>query len=199
MASLLLSQGVPMLSGGDELGRTQRGNNNAYCQDNEISWTHWAARPEAEELLMFTRRLIAFRKAQAVLRRRNFFQGRALRGAGVKDIMWLDPSGREMTDDTWSAPEARSLGVLLAGDAIDEVDARGQRVAGDTLLVLYNAAPDAAAFVLPADGAAAASERAHRWATAFETAVPDNPPRTLAAGDRFDLPGHAMAVFVRCA
>jgi isoamylase len=197
MASLLLSQGVPMLSGGDELGRTQQGNNNAYCQDNEISWTQWDLTPANREFLDFSRRLIRIWKDHPVLRRRKFFQGRRIRGAGVKDIMWLDPSGKEMTDDAWSAPEARSLGVLLAGDAIDEVDARGQRVSGDTLLVLYNAAPDTAAFVLPSDGAPAASERTHRWTTVFETAVPDSPPRTLAAGARFDLPGHAMAVFVR--
>jgi isoamylase len=197
MASLLLAQGVPMLSGGDELARTQHGNNNAYCQDNEISWTHWDPTPEAEELLLFTRRVIAFRRAQPVLRRRNFFQGRALRGAGVKDIVWLDSSGHEMTDEAWNAPEVRSLGVILAGDAMDEIDERGQCVTGDTLLVLYNASSDTVVFTLPGDGTEPGVERDPRWTSGIETDAPDRSPRGFAAGDRYDLPGHAIAVFVR--
>jgi glycogen operon protein len=186
MTSLLLSQGVPMISGGDEVCRTQRGNNNAYCQDNEISWTQWDLTPEAEALLAFTRRLVALRKTQPVLRRRNFFQGRAIRGAGVKDIMWLDPSGREMTDEGWSSREARSLGVLLAGDAIDEVDERGRRIAGDTLLVLYNASPEPVPFALPSDGGG--------WSTVIDTADPRPARRTVPAGERFTLAARAIVV-----
>jgi isoamylase len=197
LASLLLSQGVPMISGGDEVGRTQRGNNNAYCQDNEISWTPWTRSPEAEALLAFTRRLIALRKAQPVLHRRSFFQGRAIRGEGIKDIMWLDASGREMTDSGWAAPEARSLGVLLAGDAIDEVDERGRRVSGDTLLVLYNAAPAPVTFVLPADGARGKAGDNPAWESLLETEDPDRAARFFAAGDRFPLAGRAIAVFKR--
>ena len=111
MATLMLSVGVPMISGGDELGRTQAGNNNAYCQDNEISWTSLGdRRPERRDFLEFTRRLIRIWKDHPVLRRRKFFQGRRIRGADVSDIAWLDPSGREMTDDTWSSPDVRCLG-----------------------------------------------------------------------------------------
>src|SRR5688572_27379707 len=126
MTSLLLSHGVPMLSGGDELARTQRGNNNAYCQDNDISWTPWTVDADAAAFLTFVRRLIALRRSQPVLRRRRFFLGRSIRGAQVKDVAWLDTSAREMTDRDWSAPHVRHLGVLLAGDAIDEVDERGR-------------------------------------------------------------------------
>ena len=110
MATLLLSVGVPMISGGDEIGRTQAGNNNAYCQDNEISWTSWEITPERRDFLEFTRRLIRIWKDHPVLRRRKFFQGRRIRGADVSDIAWLDPSGREMTDETWSSPDVRCLG-----------------------------------------------------------------------------------------
>jgi isoamylase len=121
-----------------------------------------------------------------VLRRRNFFQGRAIRGAGVKDIMWLDPSGREMTDEGWSSRDARALGVLLAGDAIDEVDERGRRIVGDTLLVLYNASPEPVPFVLPAD--------APEWSTVIDTADPRPPRGTLPGGERFTLAARAIAV-----
>ena len=105
LATLLLSDGVPMISGGDEIGRTQRGNNNAYCQDNEISWTPGSSTPSGATSCDFTRRLIRFWKDQPVLRRRKFFQGRSIRGADVNDIAWLDPSGREMTDDAWNSPD----------------------------------------------------------------------------------------------
>jgi glycogen operon protein len=130
MASLILSVGVPMISGGDEMSRTQRGNNNAYCQDNELSWTPWDLTPSQREFLEFTQRLVHLRRQQPVLTRRKYFQGRSIRGAGVKDIYWLDPSGREMTDEAWTAPFVRSLGVLMVGDAIDDVDERGRRVTG---------------------------------------------------------------------
>lgn len=123
--------GVPMISGGDEMSRTQLGNNNAYCQDNELSWTPWDLTPTQQEFLDFTRRLVHFRRRQPVLTRRTYFQGRSIRGASVKDIYWLDPSGREMTDEAWNAPFVRSLGVLMVGDAIDEVDERGAGRAAD--------------------------------------------------------------------
>jgi isoamylase len=150
LATLLLSQGVPMLVAGDETGRTQRGNNNAWCQDNEISWLDWNLDERRRELLEFTRRLIRIFNNHAVLRRRKFFQGRPVRGAEIKDISWLRPDGREMTGDDWRNEQARSLGVLLAGDAIDEVDERGRRVTGDTLLLLLNAHHRGVSFTLPA-------------------------------------------------
>jgi len=187
MATLLCSIGVPMLSGGDELGRTQRGNNNAYCQDNELSWTDWTLTPERREFLEFTRRLIQIWKDQPVLRRRKFFQGRRIRGVGVQDIAWLDPEGTEMTDAMWSSPDVRAIGVRLNGDAIQEVDERGRRIGGDTLLLLLNADELAVTFTLPP---AAPIER---WDTLFDTADPWEPPRRLRGGDRYELPGRAMA------
>src|SRR5688572_1528246 len=119
MATLLLSVGVPMISGGDEMSRTQQGNNNAYCHDSELSWTHWNLTLAQQDFLDFTCRLVQFRKSQPVLQRRKYFHGRAIRGAEAKDIYWLDPSGREMTDEAWNAPFARSLGVLMVGNVLD--------------------------------------------------------------------------------
>jgi glycogen operon protein len=188
IATLMLSVGVPMISGGDEIGRTQGGNNNAYCQDNEISWMSWEITPEQRDFLEFTRRLIRIWKDHPVLRRRKFFQGRRIRGADVSDIAWLDPSGREMTDETWSSPDVRCLGVRLNGDAIDEVDERGGRIIGDTLLLILNAAEQPKAFTLPATAPEA------RWETLIDTADPWAPPRRLRAGGRYELLPRSMAV-----
>jgi glycogen operon protein len=150
LATLLLSQGVPMLVAGDESGRTQRGNNNAWCQDNEISWVDWDLDEHERDLLEFTRRLIQIFHTHPVLRRRKFFHGRQIRGAEIKDISWFRPDGQEMADEDWRNEQARSLAVRLAGDAIDELDERGRRVTGDTLLLLLNAHHRAVSFVLPA-------------------------------------------------
>ena len=149
MATLLLSRGVPMISGGDELGRTQHGNNNAYCQDNEISWTHWDLTPEQREFLDVHAPARALPALAAGAAAAQVLPGPSIRGADVKDIYWLDPSGREMTDEAWNAPFVRSLGVLLVGDAIDEIDERGELVSGDTLLMLLNAHDESVPFVLP--------------------------------------------------
>jgi isoamylase len=188
IATLLLSVGVPMISGGDELGRTQGGNNNAYCQNNEISWTTWEPTPERRDFLDFTRRLIRIWKDHPVLRRRKFFQGRRIRGADVLDIAWLDSSGREMTDAMWSSPDVRCLGVRLNGDAIDEVDERGARIVGDTLLLLLNADDVPIAFTLPL------MRPEERWETLIDTADPWAPPRRLRPGGRYELLSRSMAV-----
>jgi glycogen operon protein len=188
MATLMLSVGVPMISGGDELCRTQQGNNNAYCQDTPISWTDWTLTPERREFLEFTRRLIRLWKDHPVLRRRKFFQGRRIRGANVLDIAWLDPSGAEMNDETWHAPEGRALGVRLNGDAIQEVTERGERIVGDTLLLILNGSDAAIPFVLPP------TLPIERWDTLLDTAEPWQPPRRLRGGDLYDLPGRSMAV-----
>jgi isoamylase len=149
LATLLLSQGVPMLLAGDETGRTQRGNNNGYCQDNEISWMDWDLDPRRESLLEFTRGVIAIFHEHPVLRRRHFFQGRAIRGLGVKDLTWFGPDGEEMTGQDWDNGETRCFGLSLAGDAIQETDSRGNRIVDDTLLILLNSHFKAAPFVLP--------------------------------------------------
>jgi glycogen operon protein len=188
MATLLFSVGVPMISGGDELCRTQAGNNNAYCHDSELSWIDWSMNPEREDFLAFTRRVIQIWRDHPVLRRRKFFQGRSIRGAEVLDIAWLDAAGVEMTDEMWHSPDVRALGVRLNGDAIKEVNERGERIAGETLLLMLNAGDEAITFVLPATAAI------ERWDTLLDTADPWQPSRRLRAGDRYDLHGRSMAV-----
>ncbi len=149
IATLLLSQGVPMLLAGDEIGRTQGGNNNAYCQDNEISWVDWTPEHMDRDTFGFVRQLIALHKEHPVFRRRKFFQGRKIKGAEIKDIVWLRPDGGEMTDEEWNQDFARCLGVALSGAAIDEVNERGQRVQDENFLLLMNAHFEEIPFALP--------------------------------------------------
>jgi isoamylase len=145
LVTLFLAQGVPMLLGGDELGRTQRGNNNAYCQDNELSWVDWAA--VDQPLLHFTRWLIAFRRDHPVFRRRRWFQGRPIRGA--VDIGWFKPDGETMSDEDWVDLDARALGVFLNGKAIPGPDTRGRAIADDSFLLLFNVHPEPVDWVMP--------------------------------------------------
>jgi len=152
LATLLLSQGIPMILGGDEVGRTQRGNNNAYCQDNSISWLDWHLDTAQSSLLDFVRTLIRLKREHPVLRRRHFFQGRNLYGSEVKDITWMQPDGSEMTEQAWRESRVHTLGVLLSGDDIDEVGERGQRITDDTFLLLLNAGREPVSFRLPAPG-----------------------------------------------
>jgi isoamylase len=149
MATLLFSLGVPMISGGDELSRTQQGNNNGYCQDNELSWYPWELGKEEKQFLEFVKRIVAIRKSQPVFLRRNFFQGRLIRGTGTKDIAWLAPDGNEITDEDWENPSAHSLGVLLGGEALNEIDEMGRPIRGETLLLFLNSGTEAVSFVLP--------------------------------------------------
>jgi isoamylase len=149
LATLAFSQGVPMISHGDEIGRTQGGNNNAYCQDNEITWIDWDLSDEDRELLAFARRVFALRQSNPVLRRRTFFRGHPTVGQDIRDVTWIRPDGREMTDADWHDPENRVIGMLMHGEATDEVDRRGRLVRGDTLLLLLNASERSRRFVLP--------------------------------------------------
>ncbi|MGH7973557.1 MAG: glycogen debranching protein GlgX, partial [Limisphaerales bacterium] len=166
LATLLFSQGVPMICGGDEMGRTQRGNNNAYCQDNEISWYDWTLDERNRSLLDYTSLLIAFRRKHPNLRRHKYFQGRPIRGGGVKDIIWVRSDGAEMTDEEWSAGWHRALGVRFNGDAFEIQDERGERVNDDTLLLLLNAHHEPIPFTLPAFVPGA------KWALVFDTTRP---------------------------
>jgi isoamylase len=150
IATLFLSQGVPMLSAGDELGKTQRGNNNAYCQDNEISWLDWTLDPRREALLGFTIRMIKLRLSQPVLQRRRFFRGAHFRDSSLKDLAWFRPDGQEMTEEDWRQPYIRSLAFLLGGNTIATPDERGERIVGDTLLVLMNAHSEPVHYTIPA-------------------------------------------------
>jgi glycogen operon protein len=151
LATLLLSQGVPMLCGGDEYGRTQRGNNNAYCQDNEISWFSWERTPEQERQIDFVAKLTRLRLEHPIFRRPKFFQGRKLRGSDVKDILWLNPAGLEMTDEEWGTHFVKTLGVMLNGDSIDVRDWYGKPVRDDTFLMLFNASHETLDFILPGE------------------------------------------------
>jgi isoamylase len=150
LTTLLISQGVPMLLGGDEFGRTQNGNNNAYCQDNELSWFHWEKQDERQNALReFTRRLIQLRHQHPVFRRPKFFQGRRIRGSEIKDVMWFNPGGNEMSEKDWSLPLARCLGMLLSGDTIDVLSFQGEPIRDDTFLFLMNAHYETIPFLLP--------------------------------------------------
>ena len=146
LATLLLSQGVPMILGGDELGRTQLGNNNAYCQDSPISWTDWQAADS--ELLAFVRRLVAFRRAHPAFRRSRFFQGRPLRGSTITDVAWLSPDATEMTDEQWDEGHAKSLAVYLNGSSVD-LDRRGEAINDDSFLLFLNAHGEPVRFRVP--------------------------------------------------
>jgi isoamylase len=137
-----------MLVGGDEMGRSQRGNNNAYCQDNEISWVNWDLTAEDRELLDFTRDILAIFRDNPVFRRRGFFTGRPVRGE-IKDVTWLHPQGREMTPGDWDDPNQRVIGMLIDGEATDEVDERGRPVSGRTVLLLLNGGETSRRFVMP--------------------------------------------------
>jgi isoamylase len=148
LSTLVFSQGVRMLLGGDEMGRTQGGNNNAYCQDNEISWVHWDLDQEGRELLAFTRDILRIFRDNPVFRRRGFFTGRPVRGE-IKDVTWLHPSGREMTDEDWADGMLRSIGMLIDGEATDEVDERGRPIRGSTVLLMLNGGENSRRFVIP--------------------------------------------------
>ncbi len=150
MATLLLSIGVPMISGGDELGRTQLGNNNSYCQDNAISWYNWELSDSDHDFLEFVQQLIKIRQSQPVLQRRKFFEGKVIDPElGNKDVLWLDSSGDELTAKAWDDPELRSFGVLLDGNSITEIDEHGDRILGNTILILWNASIEDLTFQLP--------------------------------------------------
>ena len=188
LATLLISQGVPMLCGGDEMGRTQQGNNNAYCQDNEISWVDWSLDNRAQRLLDFTRQLIRFRKAHAELQRRKFFQGRPLCSANMKDLTWHRPDGGEMAEAEWRQATLRAFGFRLCGDAMDDVDERGEPITDDTLLILLNAELESVDFVLPTAHPGAG------WDVVVDTSDAGmlDPPLRLADGHRVAVGGRSL-------
>jgi glycogen operon protein len=192
LATLFLSQGVPMMLAGDEMGHTQGGNNNAYCQDTELSWLDWELSPEAWRLAAFVSRLIAIRKQHRVLRRRHFFQGRRIRG--LKDIIWLTPDGQEMTDEEWNQSSAQCLGVFLAGDGIEEYDERGRLITDGDAIILINSHHESIPFAIPQVGLP------DGWRVLIDTSV-DDPNRgegpRLSAGEKFDLKDRSLALLFR--
>ncbi|PSB45117.1 glycogen debranching enzyme GlgX [Cyanosarcina cf. burmensis CCALA 770] len=149
LVTLMLSQGIPMILGGDEMGRTQHGNNNGYCQDSEISWFNWDLVQGNTDLLDFTRELIYFRRQHPVFRRRKWFQGQAIHGSGVSDIMWFNPDGSEMDQEQWEIGYAKSMGVFLNGNMIPSPGKQGQRISDDSFLIFFNAHYETLEFNLP--------------------------------------------------
>jgi isoamylase len=191
LATLFLSQGIPMLVGGDELGRTQQGNNNAYCQDNELSWIDWQGADPT--LLEFTRRLVHLRRRHPVFRRRRWFQGRALRGSTTSDIGWFTPDGQEMTEEDWNVGFAKTLGVYLNGQAIPDPDPRGERIVNDSFYVLLNAHHEPLTFTLPA------RDWGRRWALVLATtsATPEEEGPVHEAGRALEVEGRSLMVLRR--
>src|SRR5215467_2150603 len=196
LATLLLSQGVPMLLAGDELGRTQQGNNNAYCQDNDISWLHWPDVPEGrdEELPQFTRRLIRLRRDHPVFRRRKYLQGGPVQGGdnALGDIAWFTPAGEEMTKDDWEAGFAKSLTVFLNGEAITEPDQRGERIRDDSFLLLFNASEQDLEFAVPS------ARYGQAWEKELDTAAPGSAnAAAIKPGDMLKVRNRSIQVLRR--
>lgn len=190
LATLILSQGVTMLLGGDEIGRTQQGNNNAYCQDNETSWVDWRLDQSRKELLDFTRFIIQIFKQHPVLQRRHFFQGRKIRGSEVKDITWFRPDGKEMNEEDWNNLETRCFGICLAGEAIDEVDEHGTHIIDDTLLILLNAYPESVSFIIPPN------QHNKAWKVLIDTRESARGEETLPAGKQYKIEARSLVLLL---
>jgi isoamylase len=188
LTTLVLSQGVPMFLAGDELSHTQQGNNNTYCQDNELTWLNWQLTDEQRAWCDFVRSVIQLRRTQPVFQRRKFFQDRAIHGEGIQDISWFDASGQEMTEKDWHNGYVRCLGVCLAGDRIGGTDERGQLVVGDTILLLMNAHYEAIPFMLPP------LKEGQRWERLLDTAYRPGKASPCEGEQPYVLQGRAMAV-----
>jgi isoamylase len=195
LATLMVSQGTPMISHGDEIGRTQRGNNNVYCQDSEIAWMDWSLGETNADLMTFARTVTALRKNHPVFRRRRFFDGKPIRNGDeeIRDIAWLTTAGVPMTPEDWNSG-FQSVAVFLNGDAIPAPDARGERVVDDTFLLCFNAHSD------PVEFAAAQGDYAAEWTAEFDSAVPTgDSDLVVKAGDAFTLQGRSIIVLRKTA
>ncbi|MFC9762299.1 glycogen debranching protein GlgX [Rhodococcus jostii] len=195
LATLLLSQGTPMLAHGDEMGRTQQGNNNVYCQDSELSWMDWSLADANADLVEFTKRVIALRMKNPVFRRRRFFEGTPIRsGDQTRDIAWLTPAGEEMTPEDWDSGFGKSLAVFLNGEGIPEPNHRGERVVGDSFLLCFNAHDEEIEFSTPN------SDYADEWAIVLDTAVPTGAKEAvIKAGDPLQVEARSLVVLRRTA
>jgi glycogen operon protein len=186
----MLSQGVPMLLAGDEAGRTQQGNNNAYCQDNDISWVDWAHRDE--DLQEFTRRLIAFRHHHPVFRRRGWFQGKAIKGDDDSDIAWFSHAGEQAGEESWEGWSAKTLGIFINGDTIPNPNARSAPATDDTFYLIFNASHEMLEFTLPPE------RWGQSWLTVLDTSrgwIDDASP--LQAGARLQIEPRSTVVLQR--
>ena len=193
LTTLLLSQGVPMIAHGDELGRTQGGNNNGYCQDSATTWVDWDLDDERTSLLEFARKVVGLRAAHPVFRRRRFFAGSAQHGgeSALGDVVWMQPDGHHMEDAAWSGDQARMMQVFLNGDAIVEPDARGQRIVDDSFLVLFNGNYEKVSFTLPR------VEYGKEWTVVFDTADPLATGREHKSRGRLTLEHRSVVVLTR--
>ncbi len=190
LATLLFSQGVPMLCGGDEIGRTQRGNNNAYCQDNELSWFNWKLDADNQDLFQFACRVIALRQKHPALHRRKFFRGRQIRGADVKDITWVRSDGHEMTDAEWDAHWVRSIGMRLDGRNLGEVDLEGRMISDADLFVILNAHTEGVNFTIPI------WDSEEPWHVELDT-NDANRQDTVGPGEALTVAGRSVVLLVR--
>ena len=187
VATLLLSQGVPMICAGDELSHSQSGSNNTYCQDNDLTWFDWNLNDNQKKFLDFVSKVIQIRNTQPVFQRRRFFKGRPIRG--VKDITWLNPSGQEMDEAGWNAGFVKCLGIQLAGDLIDDVDDNGDKIVGETLAILLNGHHEPIDFTLPAP------KDSHHWERLFDTADPDAEASFHEGQQPYQLQGRSVVLF----
>jgi isoamylase len=190
IATLMFSQGVPMIFAGDELSHTKNGNNNTYCQDNQLTWLHWELDERKQSFLEFVKRCVRTWREQPALRRRKFFIGRKIRGSDVKDLSFFSPDGQEMDDAAWNAEFVRCIGMRLAGELVNEVSDRGEPIVGDTLLLLLNAHWEQIDFQLPAPAQGTV------WQWLIDTAAADRPPPddVLTGGESYPLYGRSLAL-----
>ncbi|HKM53489.1 MAG TPA: glycogen debranching protein GlgX [Isosphaeraceae bacterium] len=188
LATLLFSQGVPMLSAGDEIGHTQQGNNNTYCHDDELTWLDWNLDERQQRFLQFTQKVCRIWREHPVFQRRKFFQGRALRGSGITDISFFEPSGKEMSDEDWEGGFVKCLGVRLAGDLIGDVDERGEPIQDDTGLILLNAHHEAIKFVLPE------TREGQIWQCVLDTSQEDDVNDLHRPGESYELHDRTLAL-----
>ena len=177
-----------MIRAGDELSQSKEGNNNTYCLDNDLTWLNWNLDEREKDVFEICAEVRKIWREQPVLQRRNFFNGRAIRGDNIKDISFFDPSGREMNDEAWNAGFVRSIGVRLAGDIMSEVDDRGEPIFGDTLLLLINAHWETIDFTLPQ------TKPEHSWQTMVDTVKSEAPPRVMTGGELYSLHGRSLAL-----
>jgi glycogen operon protein len=192
LATLIFSQGVRMVLGGDETSRTQGGNNNAYCQDNETGWLNWELSPPDRDLLEFTRHALEIFRSNPVLRRRSFFTGRPIADEGTKDVTWIRPDGREMSAQDWADPSNQVLGMLIDGHATDELDERGRPIYGDTLLLVLNAGAKSRSFELPKEDGNGA------WQEILNTARTDaTTPHAHRKGQALSVAAHSLVLLRR--
>jgi isoamylase len=193
LATLMLSQGVPMIGHGDELGRTQQGNNNVYCQDSPLAWVDWSNVDDT--MLRFTRQLIAFRANHRAFLRRRFLTGRPAEhanGAGLPDVVWFAPDGRVMSDEDWSQDLGRAVGLFVNGEGIQDTDPRGERHTGESFVLLFNAHPEWTEFVLPA------AEYGKQWQAVIDTSQPaTDEPKIAEAGESLWVPDRSLIVLER--